>query len=144
MSGRLFFLATLCFSTACASSEFDTGAEQDVASELGDGIRDTPLEADLFVDVTDADGAPVVVERVTIVMDGGEVVEATCLDDASPCETWIAPFSARERVTAWAEICGHRFGDPLRIPLESEFRSDPTALHLSVVAVADVCPPRRG
>lgn len=130
----LLFAVTLA---ACASGEIDP-IEGDPG--LGNFVRDAPVRGDLYIEFTDPRGNPIQPERVILTVDGGDEVEATCMNpQEGGCTVWLSDFEAMEWVSAWATTaCGHRFGTT--VPLGPEVdEGEPFEAAVTIVGVSGVC-----
>jgi len=130
----LLLAATLA---GCAGGEIDP-TEGDPG--LGNFIREAPVKGDLYIEVTDPRGNPIQPERVVLTVDGGEEIEAACMDpQASGCTVWLGDFEAMEWVTAWATTpCGHRFGTT--VPLGPDVdEGEPFEAAVTILGVSGLC-----
>jgi hypothetical protein len=112
----------------------------DASPEQGSAAfdRDTPVQGELFIEFTDADGVPLPAETVEISVDGAPGPEPTCMDDT--CGIWVGEYAAMGRVSAWATSCGHRFGATVALGPEVD-EASPYDVSLTIVGVAGLCTP---
>ncbi len=137
-------LSLFTLATGCASGELpDASAER--APGLATFEREAPVVGDLFIEVQRPNGTQVVPDAVTIVVDGETSNAAVCVDEVDGgCVLWVGGFEAWERVTAWVDLCGHRFAGPLMLDSEGiSDGDDPMSAQITVVAVDSVCGGRR-
>ncbi|MEM6294837.1 MAG: hypothetical protein AAGA54_26430 [Myxococcota bacterium] len=137
-------LALFTLAGGCASAELPEPDGGDVPG-LAAYERDSPVVGDLFIEVERPDGSSVAPDAVTIVVDGDEVTDAVCVDkEGGACVLWVGDFEAWERVTAWVDLCGHRFAGPLSLaPGGISDEAGPMSAQVTVVAVDSVCGARR-
>jgi len=132
--GSALLAATLL--AGCAGTEVDT-PEGDPA--LGEFVRDQPVQGDLYIEVTDASGTPLQPDMVELRVDGVPTQTARCMDDASEtCSVWLSEFAAMERVSAWATLCGHRFGAALPLGPDVD-ETQPFEASVTIVAASGLC-----
>jgi hypothetical protein len=100
----------------------------------------------LFVDVADPQGEPLLADAVWISIDDGELEPAGCMEAGEAgCDTWIAELAVprravASRVTAFAEVCGLLHLASVSVASEE---MPGFAAHLVVVADDAACRPDR-
>ncbi|MGH1340679.1 MAG: hypothetical protein ACRBN8_03945 [Nannocystales bacterium] len=131
-------LLALTMFAGCAGAETDPlGGEPDLA----EFVRDEPVRGDLFIEFTDARGEPLYPESIEISVDGAESTDVECMTtDEGFCTTWLGGFEALERVTVWANSCGHRFGTALPLGPDVDERA-PYQAAVTIVGVSGLCRP---
>jgi hypothetical protein len=123
-------LWTLALVSGCAAGE----PFGDPGEPLQLGAEDPPAASEVFVDVASPDGEPIVADAVWISLPAAERAPARCMEKA--CDTWIAAVESEVDATAYAEVCGFLYLEPLTMQGAS-------AVHVTVTADATRCSPER-
>jgi hypothetical protein len=114
--------------TGCAAAE---PIEPGDVLELGP--EPPPLASEVLVDVAAPDGTPLQADAVWISLAPDENAPARCME--RECETWIASVPAEEDATAYAEVCGFLYLEPVAMTSAS--------VHVTVTADNTPCAPHR-
>jgi hypothetical protein len=123
-------LCTLAFVSACAEGE-PIGLP---GEPLELGLSPPPVAAEVFVDVATPDGDPIVAEDVWISVAAEARAPARCME--STCDTWIADVVPEDDLTAYAQVCGFLYLEPIAM-------SGTTSVHVTVTADDTPCAPER-
>jgi hypothetical protein len=87
------------------------------------------------VEVADAEGRPLLADAVWISIAADEApAPARCMGPS--CDTWLASVVTDDEVTAYAEVCGFLYLEPLDM-------AGATAVHVTVTADTTACAPER-
>jgi hypothetical protein len=94
-----------------------------------------PVDALQLGVAADPDGRPILADAVWISVAADEDrAPARCMEPA--CDTWIAAVVTDDEVTAYAQVCGFLYLEPLSM-------AGASAVHVTVTADATPCAPER-
>ena len=136
-----FISLSLALVAAVGCAGGDPIDEHSLPAEFDLDADDAPaMSGELYVEVTDDEGALLVADAVWVAVDDLDREPARCMiESGGRCETWFADVQTRDDITVWAEVCGLLFLERIEVSQ----MDDPYdfAAHLTVVSDTTACQP---